>query len=297
MEVIKEPTVMQRKAAQWRMGGHTIGFVPTMGYLHQGHLELMRRGRIECDRLVVSIFVNPKQFGQGEDFDKYPRDFERDSGLVREIGTDVVFYPSADHLYPAGFQTYVEVVEVTKNLCGASRPGHFRGVATVVTKLFNIVKPHRAYFGEKDYQQLIAIKRMAADLNMEVEVVGCPTVREEDGLAMSSRNVYLSPKGRDAALCLYRALKQAQNVASGGQKDAKVILREAANVIEKEPLARIDYIRLCHPQTLQELDRLEDEGRLLMAVYVENTRLIDNGPIYSSSYSSKPERLAVSSSR
>jgi len=188
-------------------------------------------------------------------------------------------------------------MEVTKNLCGASRPGHFRGVATVVTKLFNIVKPHRAYFGEKDYQQLVTIKRMAADLNMEVEVVGCSTVREEDGLAMSSRNVYLSPDGRRAALCLYRALKHAQTVASVGQKDAKTIVREAADIIEKEPLARIDYIRLCHHQTLEELDQLEDEGRLIMAVWVENTRLIDNGPIYSSSYSSMPERFAATSSR
>jgi pantoate--beta-alanine ligase len=268
-----------------------------MGYLHKGHLDLMRRGRNECGRLVVSIFVNPKQFGQGEDFSKYPRDFDRDSLLVEEVGADVVFYPTAEHLYPAGFQTYVEVMEVTKNLCGASRPGHFRGVATVVTKLFNIVKPHRAYFGEKDYQQLVTIKRMAADLNMEVEVVGCPTVREEDGLAMSSRNVYLSPDGRRAALCLSRALKHAQTVASGGQKDAKTIIREAADIIAKEPLARIDYIRLCHSQTLEELDQLGDEGRLLVAVWVENTRLIDNGPIYSSSYSSMPERFTATSSR
>jgi pantoate--beta-alanine ligase len=279
MIVIDESGRMQRMAEQWRIKNETIGFVPTMGYLHEGHLELMRQGKKDCRHLVVSIFVNPKQFGEGEDFGTYPRDFDRDSRLVEEVGAEVVFYPTISQLYPPDFQTYVEVTEVTKGLCGASRPVFFRGVATVVTKLFNLVKPHFAYFGEKDYQQLITIKRMVADLDMDLEVIGCPTVREKDGLAMSSRNVYLSVEGRKAALCLYRALCSVQKAAAGGETDAEKLINAAREIINKEPPARIDYIKLCHPSTLKELDHLEQEGRLIMAVWVENTRLIDNGRI------------------
>jgi len=279
MRIITDLDEMRRYSSERRKQGRTIGLVPTMGYLHEGHLELMRRGRRECDDLVISIFVNPTQFGPSEDFASYPRDFERDSGLAESVGVDLIFAPTADQIYPPGFQTYVTVTEVTKDLEGVSRPGHFRGVATVVLKLFLIVAPHYAYFGEKDYQQLMAIKRMTQDLFVDVKVVGCPTVREDDGLAMSSRNVYLSPEGRLAARCLSRALGAAQEMAAKGEKDAGVLIREARALIEKEPLAVIDYLTIRDPQTLEEVQFLQDTARMLMVVKIENTRLLDNGPL------------------
>jgi len=220
MEVIKSPSEMQQRASAWRREGKVIAFVPTMGYFHEGHLSLMREGRERGDVLVVSIFVNPTQFGPGEDFDRYPRDMERDLRMAEEVGVDVIFAPTVEEMYPEGYQTYVEVEKVTKYLCGLSRPGHFRGVTTVVTKLFNIVKPHVALFGQKDYQQLITIERMVKDLNMDVEIVGMPTVREEDGLAASSRNVYLSPEERKAALSLYRSLRRAEELFSEGVRES-----------------------------------------------------------------------------
>ena len=279
MRIITDLEEMRRYSAERRTQGRTIGFVPTMGYLHEGHLELMRRGRRECDDLVVSIFVNPTQFGPSEDFASYPRDFERDSALAESVGVDLIFAPTADRIYPDGFQTYVTVTDVARDLEGVSRPGHFRGVATVVLKLFLIVSPHFAYFGEKDYQQLIAIKRMTHDLFVDVVVAGCPTVREDDGLAMSSRNVYLSPEGRLAARCLNRALSTAQEMAARGVSDAGELIREARALIEKEPLAEIDYLTIRDPETLEEVQFLQDTARMLMVVKIENTRLLDNGPL------------------
>ena len=254
-----------------------IAFVPTMGYFHEGHLSLMREGRERGDVLVVSIFVNPTQFGPGEDFDRYPRDMERDLRMAEEVGVDVIFAPTVEEMYPEGYQTYVEVEKVTQHLCGLSRPGHFRGVTTVVTKLFNIVKPHVALFGQKDYQQLITIERMVKDLNMDVEIVGMPTVREEDGLAASSRNVYLSPEERKAALSLYRSLRRAEELFSEGVRESQRILEEVRGVLEAEPLVKIDYVHVCDPETLEDIEGPIGERALVaVAAKVGTTRLIDN---------------------
>ncbi len=280
MRVITDLEEMRRFSTERRRQRRTVGFVPTMGYLHEGHLELMRRGRKECDDLIVSIFVNPTQFGPSEDFATYPRNFEGDSALAESVGVDLIFAPATDQMYPAGFQTYVNVDDITKDLEGTCRPGHFRGVATVVLKLFLVVKPTFAYFGEKDYQQLTTIKRMTRDLFVDVTVVGCPTVREEDGLAMSSRNVYLSPEGRLAARCLSRALRKAQQMAADGERNAAAIIREAEAIVKKEPLARIDYLTIRDPETLEAIEFIHDAARMLMVVKIENTRLLDNGPLY-----------------
>ena len=277
MEVIKSPSEMQQKASAWRREGKVIAFVPTMGYFHEGHLSLMREGRERGDVLVVSIFVNPTQFGPGEDFDRYPRDMERDLRMAEEVGVDVIFAPTVEEMYPEGYQTYVEVEKVTKYLCGLSRPGHFRGVTTVVTKLFNIVKPHVALFGQKDYQQLITIQRMVKDLNMDVEIVGMPTVREEDGLAASSRNVYLSPEERKAALSLHRSLRRAEELFSEGVRESQRILEEVKKVLEAEPLVKIDYVHVCDPETLEDIEGPIGERALVaVAAKVGTTRLIDN---------------------
>ncbi|RLA98134.1 MAG: pantoate--beta-alanine ligase [Deltaproteobacteria bacterium] len=277
MEVIKSPSEMQQRASAWRREGKVIAFVPTMGYFHEGHLSLMREGRKRGDVLVVSIFVNPTQFGPGEDFDRYPRDMERDLRMAEEVGVDVIFAPTVEEMYPEGYQTYVEVEKVTKYLCGLSRPGHFRGVTTVVTKLFNIVKPHVALFGQKDYQQLITIQRMVKDLNMDVEIVGMPTVREEDGLAASSRNVYLSPEERKAALSLHRSLRRAEELFSEGVRESQRILEEVKKVLEAEPLVKIDYVHVCDPETLEDIEGPIGERALVaVAAKVGITRLIDN---------------------
>jgi len=277
MEVIKSPSEMQQRASAWRREGKVIAFVPTMGYFHEGHLSLMREGRKRGDVLVVSIFVNPTQFGPGEDFDRYPRDMERDLRMAEEVGVDVIFAPTVEEMYPEGYQTYVEVEKVTQHLCGLSRPGHFRGVTTVVTKLFNIVKPHVALFGQKDYQQLITIERMVKDLNMDVEIVGMPTVREEDGLAASSRNVYLSPEERKAALSLYRSLRRAEELFSEGVRESQRILEEVRGVLEAEPLLKIDYVHVCDPETLEDIEGPIGERALVaVAAKVGTTRLIDN---------------------
>jgi pantoate--beta-alanine ligase len=276
MEIITDPQDMQALARQWRGLGLKTVLAPTMGYFHPGHLSLMEYGRTRGDRLVVSLFVNPAQFGPNEDLASYPRDLKRDAAMAQAVGVDVLYTPDAARMYPPGYQTYVEVTELTQGLCGASRPGHFRGVATVVLKLFNQVLPHLAIFGEKDYQQLMVIKRMAADLNLEVEVVGRPIVREADGLAMSSRNTYLNPEERQAALCLHRALLAAQQLASGGEIRRAVILNRVKAIISAAPFTRIDYISLVHPDTLEEVDAVRGEARLLLAVFVNRTRLIDN---------------------
>ncbi len=253
-----------------------LGFVPTMGYLHEGHLVLVRRAREENASVAVSIFVNPTQFGPREDYARYPRDPERDLALLEKEGTDLVFMPSAEELYAPGFSTWVNVEGVTERLEGASRPGHFRGVATVVAKLFNVVEPDRAYFGQKDAQQVVVIKKMAADLNMNLEVVVVPTVREPDGLAMSSRNIYLDAKERQAALVLWKSLGLARELHTKGEKDATALRAAMTEVINREPLASIDYISVADAENLLELVEVNRAAVVSMAVYIGKTRLIDN---------------------
>jgi pantoate--beta-alanine ligase len=256
-----------------------VGFVPTMGYLHEGHLALVKRARTENPSVVVSIFVNPTQFGPNEDYERYPRDPQRDLALLDKEGTDVVFMPTADEMYPPNFSSWVEVGKIAERLEGASRPGHFKGVATVVARLFDIVQPDRAYFGQKDAQQLLVIRQMVADLNLSVEIVAVPTVRESDGLAMSSRNTYLNPEERKQATVLYQALTLAQKLFSEGERDAKTIRRQMTDLIQKQPLAEIDYISIADAETLDELDEVRPPALVSMAVKIGKTRLIDNDVI------------------
>jgi len=253
-----------------------VGFVPTMGYFHEGHLALVRRARAENPSVVVSIFVNPTQFGPQEDFKHYPRDSQRDLALLEKEKTDIVFMPSVAEMYPPQFNSWVEVSKVTERLEGASRPAHFKGVTTVVAKLFNIIQPTRAYFGQKDAQQAIVIKKMVADLNMNLEIIAIPTVREPDGLAMSSRNIYLNPQERQAALVLYQALSLAQKLWSQGEKDAERIRQEMLALIQKQPLADIDYVSIADTETLDELDTVNPPALVSLAVKIGKTRLIDN---------------------
>ena len=260
-----------------KASGKTIGLVPTMGFLHEGHLSLMRLARNGNDFLAASIFVNPAQFGRNEDLDSYPRDPETDAEKCMRCGVDALFMPQPHDIYAANFQTYVDVEKVSAPLCGSSRPGHFRGVATVVLKLFNIVQPTAAYFGKKDYQQLQVIKTMVRDLNLSVEIVPGPTVRENDGLAMSSRNSYLSADERKQAVCLYEALEIADSLFRSGETDPGNYLTAMRERIKRESAARIDYVELVHPNTLERLDRVDSSGALaIMAVRIGNTRLIDN---------------------
>ena len=254
----------------------SVGFVPTMGYLHEGHLSLVRRARAENDVVVASIFVNPTQFGPTEDFERYPRDPQRDLNLLQQERTDIVFLPSAVEMYPEGFSTYIDVDGVTEVLEGAHRPGHFRGVATVVLKLFNIVQPTRAYFGQKDAQQVVVIRKMVNDLKLNVEVVPCPTVRETGGLAMSSRNVYLSPDERRAALILFRALSLSERLWRSGERDATKLRDRLHILMAREPLASVDYISAAHPETLQELESMDGPTLISLAIRIGDTRLIDN---------------------
>lgn len=254
----------------------SVGLVPTMGCFHEGHLSLMRRAREENGFVVVSLFVNPTQFGPSEDFREYPRDLDCDARLAEEVGVDLIFNPSVEEMYPEGYQTCVEVGKLSEGLCGASRPGHFRGVATVVLKLFNIVQPDRAYFGRKDYQQLKVIERMVRDLNLPVEIVGMPIVREPDGLAMSSRNAYLSPEEREAALALSKSLSYAQGLLGKGIVSGEELRRRVEEFIQREPLARIDDVAVVDPETLDRLAEVKDEAVLALAVRIGGTRLIDN---------------------
>lgn len=279
MKVFKTVQEMQRWSETMRQQGETLSLVPTMGYFHDGHLSLMKHGRSLCSKLVVSLFVNPTQFGANEDLDAYPSNIQRDLDLARGTGADAVFLPTRDAMYPSGFQTYVELTHLPAHLCGLSRPVHFKGVATVVTKLFNIVLPHAAIFGSKDFQQLQVIRRMTADLNMNIRIVGCPIVREADGLAMSSRNTYLNPEERRSALCLSQSLKKAADLIAGGTTDSGAILGELAGFIQSFPFTRIDYITLCDPETLETVDRISGPILLAMAVKVGKTRLIDNSLI------------------
>ena len=276
MRVIEKIQEIREWSEAERQEGRRIVLVPTMGFLHEGHLSLVRDGKKRGDRLVVSLFVNPAQFGPQEDYAAYPRDFERDRRLLEGEGADVLFSPSAGEIYPAGHQTQVDAGKLGEQLCGVFRPGHFRGVATVVAKLFNIVQPHAAIFGAKDYQQLQVIRRLTRDLNLSVEVVGRPTVRDKDGLALSSRNSYLNEAERTAALSLYRSLKKADALVLAGERDSRRILAAARAEIEREPLTRIQYIKVCHPETLEEVEKIESEAVLALAVFVGKTRLIDN---------------------
>ena len=272
-------TIAQVRAQvkEWRAQGLTVGLVPTMGYLHEGHLSLLQAAVSQCDRAVASVFVNPTQFGPNEDFDAYPRDFDRDCALLEQGGCAMVFHPEPEELYPEGFVTYVEnQSDMSKALCGKTRPIHFRGVCTVVAKLLNIVTPDRAYFGQKDAQQLSIIRRMVLDLSMDVEIVGCPIIREPDGLAKSSRNVYLSPEERAAALCLSRAVKLGQERAAAGERDARKITADMTALIEAEPLAKIDYVSAVDANTLAPADTLAGPVLVALAVYIGKTRLIDN---------------------
>jgi len=278
MQTIKDIKEMQARCLAARSAGQTIAFVPTMGYLHEGHMSLLHEGRKRGDLLVLSIFVNPTQFGQGEDLERYPRDFNRDETMARECDVDLIFYPDTASIYPDGYATYVTVEgPLTNTLEGACRPTHFRGVTTVVTKLFTIVMPHVALFGRKDFQQLAVIRRMAADLNLPVEIVGMPIIRESDGLAMSSRNVYLSVNERQQALSLVDSLNSAASVVRAGERAASVVLAKTVDRLESEPDLEVDYVKICHAETLEEVDEIDQESVMLLAVKVGKTRLIDNG--------------------
>jgi len=276
MRVINTVAEMQACADASRASGKTIALVPTMGFLHEGHVSLMRLARERADTVVVSIFVNPTQFGPNEDYSSYPRDWDRDLDIVTGAGADSIFAPDAAEMYPAGYQTSVQVSDITQYLCGASRPVHFEGVATVVTKLFNCVKPHIAIFGEKDFQQLMVIKRMVKDLNMHIEIVGAPIVREPDGLAMSSRNTYLTPSERAAALSLSRSLAGAQGLFQTGERNAAVLADYVSRSIQREDCARIDYIKVCDAETLRDIEVVSGDALLAVAVYFGKARLIDN---------------------
>lgn len=276
MEVIESISEMKNLVKEWKRQGLSIGFVPTMGYLHEGHLALVRRTKELSDRVVVSIFVNPIQFAPGEDYQRYPRDLERDKALLEKEGVDVLFSPTAQEMYPPGFQTYVEVKELSSGLCGRYRTGHFVGVATVVLKLFNIVQPDIAVFGEKDYQQLKVIQRMVQDLNLDVKIISHPTVREEDGLAMSSRNTYLSPEERKSAIALYKALNLAEELINQGERRVTTLKEKLKEFIESYPYTKVQYIEFVHPETLKEVERVNEPTLLALAVFVGKARLIDN---------------------
>lgn len=276
MQVIENISAMHEWSETQRRAGRRVVLVPTMGFLHEGHLCLVRDARSRGDRVVVSIFVNPTQFGPGEDFAAYPRDFERDRRLLEAENVDVLFHPSVEQIYPAGAQTFVEVEQLSLPLCGSVRPGHFRGLATVVAKLFNIARPHAAIFGEKDFQQLQVIRRMACDLSMGVEIIGHPIVREADGLAMSSRNAYLSANERQAAVCLSRVLCKAERLFKRGESAAARLVELVTTEIQREPLAKIEYVKLCDAETLAEVDAIDAPALLAVAVRFGKARLIDN---------------------
>ena len=276
MKVVTTVKEVRELVKGWKKEGQSVGFVPTMGYLHEGHGSLISAARKDNDKVVVSIFVNPMQFGPTEDLESYPRDLEKDSAYCESLGADLIFHPEASEMYTDGFSSFVDMSVLTEELCGLSRPVHFRGVCTVVNKLFNIVQPDRAYFGQKDAQQLAVIKHMVEDLNMDVTVIGCPIVREEDGLAKSSRNTYLSPEERKAALVLSKTIFMGQKLLEEGMTDAKKLVALMKENIEKEPLAKIDYVKAVDGLTMQQVDTLKSPGLVAMAVYIGKTRLIDN---------------------
>jgi pantoate--beta-alanine ligase len=276
IEIITTTKMMQARSDKMRRQFKTIAFVPTMGFLHEGHLSLVKEGKKRGDDLVVSIFVNPSQFAPGEDFESYPRDLDKDLELLQEEGVDAVFNPDDKEIYDGEFQTCVELEKLPNHLCGISRPIFFKGVATVVAKLFNIVKPHVTIFGQKDYQQLVIIRQMVRDLGFDIEVVGAPTVREPDGLAMSSRNAYLSPEQRASALSLYNSLQKAQELIENGIQDATIIIDAAAELIQSRPGTKIDYIAICDTETLVDIQTIDMPVLMALAVKVGKARLIDN---------------------
>lgn len=276
MKVSTTIAEVRSQVKEWKRQGLSVGLVPTMGYLHEGHQSLIARAARENDRVVVSVFVNPIQFGPSEDLESYPRDFERDCTLCEKTGADLVFHPEASEMYTEDFCTYVDMDRLTKGLCGASRPVHFRGVCTVVSKLFHIVTPDRAYFGQKDAQQLAVIKRMVRDLSMDVEIVGCPIIREPDGLAKSSRNTYLSPQERRAAVVLSRALAEGRKALAEGKRSAQAITGIIRGVLESEPLAQPEYVELVDWETLEPVETADRPVLAAIAVRIGTTRLIDN---------------------
>lgn len=276
MKIVKTVSEIREIIKDWRKQGFSIGFVPTMGYLHEGHASLIKASSASNDKTVVSVFVNPMQFGVNEDLASYPRDIVHDSQVVEESGGDIIFNPEPEEMYHTGFSSFVDMSILTEELCGLSRPVHFRGVCTVVTKLFNIVKPDRAYFGQKDAQQLAVIKHMVDDLNMDIEIIGCPIVREESGLAKSSRNTYLNEEEKNASLILSKTIFMGAEMVKNGERDCKVILDTMKKNIESEPLARIDYVKIVDALTMQQIDTLDRPALCAMAVYIGKTRLIDN---------------------
>ena len=275
MKIVETIAEVRAQVKEWRAQGLSVGLVPTMGYLHEGHKSLIDRAVAENDKVVVSVFVNPMQFGVGEDLESYPRDMERDSALCENAGAALIFHPQPEEMYHKDFSSFVDMNTLTKGLCGKTRPIHFKGVCTVVTKLFHIVAPDRAYFGQKDAQQLAIIRKMVQDLNFDIEIVGCPIVREEDGLAKSSRNTYLSPEERKAALCLSKAVKAGQEAIHAGIP-AEELLGKMRAVIEAEPLAKIDYVSMVDALTMQPVEKADRSVLVAMAVYIGKTRLIDN---------------------
>ena len=276
MKVVKTIKEVREIVGGWRQEGLSVGLVPTMGYLHEGHQSLIKKSASQNDRTVVSVFVNPIQFGPNEDLEAYPRDLNRDIKAVEEAGGDLIFNPEPSEMYPGHFTSFIDTTETTELLCGAVRPVHFRGVCTVVGKLFNIVTPDRAYFGQKDAQQLATIRRFVRDLNFPLEIIACPIVREDDGLAKSSRNTYLNAEERQAALILSKSLKKGKEAIESGEKNAKTIIAIIKNSLQSEPLARIDYVEVVDFENIQRVDKIEGETLVAIAVYIGKTRLIDN---------------------
>ncbi|KUO73115.1 MAG: pantoate--beta-alanine ligase [Clostridia bacterium BRH_c25] len=276
MRVARTVREIREIVTEERRAGKNVGFVPTMGYFHEGHLSLIKRAKSENEFVIVSIFVNPTQFGIGEDYEAYPRDLEKDSKLAESAGANVIFHPSVQEIYPQGYKTFVEVEGITSRLCGTSRPGHFRGVTTVVMKLFNIVKPDRVYFGRKDAQQIAVIQQMVKDLNVDIEIIPCPIIREADGLAMSSRNTYLNEEERKAALVLSQSLFQIEVLIGNGERDAKKVKKLITDIINGEPKAHIDYAEVVDSLTLEEIETIRGDILIALAVKIGKTRLIDN---------------------
>lgn len=275
MKVVSTVKEVREIIKAWKKEGKTVGFVPTMGYLHEGHQSLIEHAG-ENDKVVVSIFVNPMQFGPTEDLDSYPRDLEHDSAICEKAGADLIFHPEPSEMYASDFSTFVDMTVLTEELCGLSRPVHFRGVCTVVSKLFHIVTPDRAYFGQKDAQQLAVIKHMVRDLNMDIEVIGCPIVRESDGLAKSSRNTYLSKEERQAALIVSQSIRLGEEMVKNGERDAKKVIQAMSDLVSTEPLAKIDYIKVVDALSMQQVDQIEKDILVAVAIYIGKTRLIDN---------------------
>ncbi|OCG24155.1 pantoate--beta-alanine ligase [Gilliamella sp. HK2] len=276
MNVVTTIKQVREQVKVWRQAGYSIGLVPTMGFLHEGHQSLMAAAKKDNQKVIVTIFVNPIQFGPSEDLDSYPRDLERDKIACEQMGVDLIFHPTASEMYMPNFSSYVDVNNLTDALCGKRRPGHFKGVCTVVTKLFNITQPDRAYFGQKDAQQLVVIKRMVSDLNFDIDIIGCPIVREADGLAKSSRNSYLSENERKAAVCLYQAIECAKKMIKQGEKSVTIIKKAMDDVISNQPLAKIDYIEFVDLASLASINMLAKDSLCALAVYIGKTRLIDN---------------------